>query len=239
MMSRMDQWRSLTDALTRTMRTHAPGWTDHSDGDPGLTMLELMAYLAEGLRLRHGVVPDGRAAAARVIAALAAYDEPGASEHLCGSRRVRFFEGRLLTARDLSDEQAYHVEKHRRHLRTLHGCGVVHGLRLTIDAGGTTLTVEPGLAIDPQGNELCVAEPIRFAVPGGTASPAVVSLHYIERLVDPVPVVDGRDPEPSRIEEGTRVAIAAPGGSGVVIGQIVSAADGWRLDRSFAPARAR
>lgn len=239
MMARMDEWRSLTEALTRTMRTHAPGWTDHNDADPGRTMLELMAYLAEGLRLNDGIVRDGRAAAARVIAALAAYDEPVGDDHWCGPRRVRFFAGRLLTADDLNDEQAYHREKHRRHVHALHGHGVVHGLRLTIDADGTTLTIEPGLAIDASGNELCLPEAIRIAVPEGTSSPAAVSLHFIERLVDLVPAADGRDPEPSRIEEGARVVISSCGGDGAVIGQIVRASDGWRPDRSFAPPRAR
>jgi hypothetical protein len=239
MMSRMDDWRSLTEALTRTMRTHAPGWTDHHDADPGRTMLELMAYLAEGLRLNEGTVRDGRSAALRVIAALADYEQSGASDHWCGPRRVRFFAGRVLTADDLNDEQAYHREKHRRHVRALHGHGVVHGLRLTMDADGTTLTVEPGLAIDSSGNELCLADTIRIAVPEGTTSPAAVSLHFIERPVDPVEAADGQDPEPSRIEEGARVVISACGGDGAVIGQIVRASDGWRPDRSFAPPRAR
>ena len=239
MMSRMDDWRSLTEALTRTMRTHAPGWTDHNDADPGRTMLELMAYLAEGLRLNDGTVRDGRSAAARVIAALAAYDEPVGDDHWCGPRRVRFFAGRVLTADDLNEEQDYHRQKHRRHVRALHGHGVVDGLHVTIDADGETLTIEPGLAIDPSGNEVCLADAIRIAVPEGTSSPAAVSLQFVERLVDPVPAADGRDPEPSRIEEGALVVISASPGDGAVIGQIVRASDGWRPDRSVAPPRAR
>jgi hypothetical protein len=59
--------------------------------------------------------------------------------------------GRLLTANDLSEEQQYHVAKHRRHLHTLHGAGIVSGLDVQVSPGGATITVSPGLAIDEQG----------------------------------------------------------------------------------------
>jgi hypothetical protein len=47
----MTDWVALTQALSRTMSESAPGWTDHNDSDPGITLLEVMAYLAEGVRL--------------------------------------------------------------------------------------------------------------------------------------------------------------------------------------------
>jgi len=46
-------------------------------------------------------------------------------------RRVHYFTGKLLTAEDLAAEQTYHVEKARRHNRTLHGAGVAQGLGVT------------------------------------------------------------------------------------------------------------
>ena len=65
-----DDWPSLTRALRQTMRSHAPGWTDGNDPDPGITILEVLAYLAENLRFREapGIAASG--AAARAIAAL-------------------------------------------------------------------------------------------------------------------------------------------------------------------------
>ncbi len=72
----MNEWLRLTAALSRTMRAHAPGWTNRGDTDPGITMLELLAFLAEGLRFHRGVVASGSFTAARIVEALAGYDEP-------------------------------------------------------------------------------------------------------------------------------------------------------------------
>lgn len=70
----MNDWLTLTEALSRTMRAHAPEWTDRNEADPGITMLEILAYLAEGLRFHVGAVPGGAPAAARIVEALSAYD---------------------------------------------------------------------------------------------------------------------------------------------------------------------
>jgi len=254
----MNEWLALTEALSRTMRAHAPDWTDRSDADPGITMLEMLAFLAESLRFHRGVVAGGSPTASRIIAALSAYDEPDsiavrvngklsmkleawmtAHEHWCGPKRPRFFSGRLLTADDFTEEQSYHREKHRRHVLALHGPGVVDGLRVTIGADGATLTIEPGLAIDPVGRELCIDQSIGVAVPVGTPSPAAVALYYAERPVDPLPTGTAQAMEPGRIEEGTRVAIAGTDDDGVTIAQIIWDGVAWRVDASFAPARTR
>ena len=67
-----DAWLSLVHALSQTMRDRAPGWTDRNDADPGVTILEVIAYLAHGLRL-HGEPSEERwSAAARAIEALEA-----------------------------------------------------------------------------------------------------------------------------------------------------------------------
>jgi len=162
-----------------------------------------------------------------------------AHEHWCGPKRPRFFAGRLLTADDFTEEQSYQREKHRRHVLAMHGSGVVDGLRITIGADGATLTVEPGLAIDPAGRELCVDRAIAVAVPVGTPSPAAVALHYVERQVDPLPTGAAQAMEPGRIEEGTRVVIAGAGADGAIIGKLLCDGDAWRVDASFAPARPR
>lgn len=67
-----DDWLSLTHALTQTMRSHAPGWTDGNDSDPGITMLELIAYLARSLRLHGTPSEDLSSAAAHAIGMLEA-----------------------------------------------------------------------------------------------------------------------------------------------------------------------
>jgi hypothetical protein len=338
MIARMRDWLTLTEALTRTMNDHAPGWTDRNDADPGITMLEMLAFLSEGLLFRLGVVDRGAPAASRIVEALQAYEDedpvavrvngerwerveslvdrgpdaraftldpatglvtfgdgvhgrrpasgsrifvryragaggPGDTsitvraawplphrsyrvslrddgtmrmeacvilhEGWTGARRPRFFSGRLLTAADLSDEQNYHIATHRRHLRALHGSGIVDGLRVTDDGDRGTLAIEPGLAIDAHGREIALAERATIAIPPDSAAPAWIVLEYAERLVDPVPVSTDETMQPSRIEEGCRVVVAPSPDSGVAVARVVRDGDGWCVDRSFGPDRAR
>lgn len=98
----MADWLTLTQALTRTMNDYAPGWTEQNDRDPGVTVLEVLAYLAEGLQLHHGVVKGGASAASRAIEALQTYeDDESAAVRVNGERwtRVETLDGQGPDAR--------------------------------------------------------------------------------------------------------------------------------------------
>ena len=93
--------------------------------------------------------------------------EPSGCCELVCFERPHYFCGHLLTDTDLALEQRYVVEKNKLYNRTLHGYGVVCGLRLTCDhscSGG--IMVGDGYAIDDCGNDLVVCEPARFDVIG-------------------------------------------------------------------------
>lgn len=79
--------------------------------------------------------------------------------------RPRYFCGHLLTDEDLSLAQQYVIEKNKLHNRSLHGHGVVCGLRLTCDhhCPGHVMVGE-GYAIDDCGNDLVVCEPLSVDV---------------------------------------------------------------------------
>lgn len=62
--------------------------------------------------------------------------------------------GNKLTLEDIRLQQQYFREKLKRHNRSLHGFGIVSGLKVTIDRG--RIVVEPGLALDCEGNELAI-----------------------------------------------------------------------------------
>ena len=77
--------------------------------------------------------------------------------------RSRFVSGQLLTPADFEREQQYVREKLRRHNRTLHGFGIVSGLKVKIDSG--QIVIEPGLALDCEGNEIVIETPQSIANP--------------------------------------------------------------------------
>ena len=232
---RTEQWLSPPAALNRTMREHAPDWTDHSGHDPGLTIVELIAYLAEDLLHNARVVEGGVPAVSRAIRALdASVLNPIATS---GTVRPNFFAGRLLTADDLREEQEYHREKHRRHLQMLHGFGVVDGLQVDVASDGTTISVEPGMAIDPYGREIVLDDLVALPIPFNSPSPTCVVVQYAERFVDPVPVADGGT-EPSHIEEGCDVSLKpGSGDEGITVARLLREDGAWRVDPAFVPPR--
>jgi hypothetical protein len=72
--------------------------------------------------------------------------------------RNRYFTGQLLGADDLTREQDYFRDKARRHNRLLHGWGIVGGLGVSTGSSGAELTIAPGYALDPEGEEIVVEE---------------------------------------------------------------------------------
>jgi hypothetical protein len=336
MIALMRDWLTLTQELTRAMNDHAPGWTQHNDADPGITMLEMLAFLVEGLQFHRGLPERAAPAAARIVEALQGYEDEapvtvrvdgvrwerteslvdqapdarvfeldpttglvtfgdgvhgqrpesgsriavrfgkgnGQAGHTSidvrttwplphedyqvsvrgdgtlgivacmivheawsGTKRPRFFSGRLLTVDSLNEEQNYHLESHRRHLQTLHESGIAAGLEVTDDTETGTVAIEPGVAIDPHGREIILADRVTVAVPSESATPVWIVLAYTERMVDPMPTAGTA--EPGRIEQGCRVVIAASDEGGVAVARVVREEDGWRVDPSFVPPRAR
>jgi len=74
--------------------------------------------------------------------------------------RNHYFYGKLMTARDFTDEQDYHRGKALRHNRYLHGWGTVCGLKVKQHPNPACqsqyVVIEPGTAIDCCGREILV-----------------------------------------------------------------------------------
>jgi hypothetical protein len=51
-------WQQLRDELVRRIPVYNPEWTDHNPSDPGITLLELFAYLGETLLFRFNQIPE-------------------------------------------------------------------------------------------------------------------------------------------------------------------------------------
>ena len=51
-------YAQLRDELVARIPVYAPEWTDHHPSDPGITLVELFAFLAENLLFRFNQIPD-------------------------------------------------------------------------------------------------------------------------------------------------------------------------------------
>jgi hypothetical protein len=96
------------------------------------------------------------------------------------SKHAQFFSGEQLSVEEFKLEQQYLREKLRRHNRSLHGFGIVSGLRVSVNAG--QILVEPGLALDCEGNELLI-ETVQAIVPATTLNwhTAYLNIRYLEQ----------------------------------------------------------
>lgn len=232
--------RALVVAIEPVIKRTQPGWTNSNDADPGITLIQLFAWIAEGLLYQSSADPDRRRNAvlrATTSVAAAAGACAMARETL---KRPHFFAGKLIDAATLQSEQDYHRETHRRHNRNLHGFGIVSGLEVrvgeTADADGDHIVVEPGYAIGPCGAEIAVSECVRLALPAG-GDAVFVSLRHWDHPCAWVPTQAGI-PEVGCIEEACVFAIVSdvlP--SALSVARLVRSDGRWIVDATFTPPR--
>jgi hypothetical protein len=158
------------------------------------------------------------------------------------SKRVNYTLGLVLGVDEFQQDQLYHAAGRRGHNRLLHGYGTVWGLRVgaASENGDPEIQVDPGIAIDPCGREICVADRMcvkltrwidrhrpaleaLFPHPAAQPIPLAVVLCHRECPTDAVPVPGEpcRTQEdamaPSRIREGFELKLMlrddAPWGS--------------------------
>jgi hypothetical protein len=164
-------------------------------------------------------------------------------------KRPLFFSGKLLTAEDHALEQQYVNEKLRRHNRSLHGFGIVSGLRVNFESG--KIVVDSGMALDCQGNELVVVirQPVSWQ-PNRSWQTAYVNIRYMEVCSDPVAVQGVA--QASTIEEGFEITLAQENCNrghrhlrgrwlacgephALTIAKLRRGPQGWRVDRRYRP----
>src|ERR1041385_4133266 len=51
-------YQQLRDELVRRIPVYTPEWTDHNASDPGITLIELFAFLGENLLYRFNQIPE-------------------------------------------------------------------------------------------------------------------------------------------------------------------------------------
>ena len=131
-------------------------------------------------------------------------------------KRVRFFDGQFLQDQDFVDEQKYHLDRERRHLRMLHVAGIADGLAVSASASEPNkVTVAPGTAIDSDGRQLALAEARTVdLLPAGTFNDkqgVELYITYQESAVD-VQTTKGSS-DSTRWLERPKLEAIAPGGA--------------------------
>ena len=95
-----------------------------------------------------------------------------------GLKSIKFFNGRLLSGEDLTTEQAASREERER-LGLAIGDGVVTGLEVAVTPGAAspTVTVQPGLAINREGDAVNLASPVDVSLyqPASPSAPATTN----------------------------------------------------------------
>lgn len=98
------------------------------------------------------------------------------------NRRLHYFNHQFLDEQDFRDEQHYMVSMRRHHNRLLHSWGVVEGLEVR-KSGNREIIIEPGFALDQEGRELIVSEPLGYEIKRTERYPELqVVLMYKEEL---------------------------------------------------------
>ena len=164
--------------------------------------------------------------------------------------RPRFFSGKLLTTEDLALEQQYFLEKLKRHNRSLHGFGIVSGLKVTTDSG--KIAVDAGMALDCRGNEVVIGTTQKLSPPAGSDNwrTAYVNIRYAEDSSDLVTTQGVA--QASRIKETFEIVVAQEDCNrghrhlrarwlacgephALTIAKLKHSSQGWRVDRRYRP----
>ncbi|MBV9301596.1 MAG: hypothetical protein JOY62_01130 [Acidobacteriaceae bacterium] len=97
------------------------------------------------------------------------------------SKRLHYFNHQFLVEQDFLDEQKYHILMRRVHNRELHSWGVVSGLH--VNNTNREITVEKGFALDREGRELELLEPVTREIRTAERHPQIhVVLAYEEKF---------------------------------------------------------
>src|SRR5215217_3423670 len=102
-------------------------------------------------------------------------------------KRHNYAYGMVLGVEDFQQEFAYLQNRMKFLCRMLIGRGTVSGLQVSSDEQGESILVNAGVAIDSQGNEICLSADVCCPLPS-EGDTAYLTLYWAERETDFVPL---------------------------------------------------
>lgn len=119
-------------------------------------------------------------------------------------KRVNPFQGLVLDADTWKDEQDYHRNHQKLHTLAFHGTGIVAGLEVKgSQPPDMSLVIDPGVAIDPEGNVIIVSQPQRYNLVSKDKGGVYLIIQYREIATDLTSPSEGE--KPTRILEAYRI----------------------------------
>jgi hypothetical protein len=109
-------------------------------------------------------------------------------------KRMRYFNRQFLQEEDFQVEQAYHLDRQRRHNRTLHTPGIAEGLRVTANVGSAAVEVGSGTAVDSDGRMIVLEDSRTVDIrPEHRSQTVLLVISYREETSNPATVGDTGD----------------------------------------------
>jgi hypothetical protein len=117
-------------------------------------------------------------------------------------KRVNPFMGLMIDAQTWGDSHEYHRLSSQVHTLAMHGWGIATGLE--VDAAtpaDRSVWIRPGVAIDPDGHMIIVAQPFRYQITTAAAGLMYLVLMFREIPTQPAISIEDGSEKPSRLLE--------------------------------------
>jgi hypothetical protein len=119
-------------------------------------------------------------------------------------KRVNPFQGLVIDADTWQDAHNYHRNQQRLHLLAFHKAGIVQGLEvISNEPPDLSVTIQPGLAIDPEGNTIIVTQAQHYQIQTHQKKPIYLIIQFREIPTAPYQPPEGG--QATRILEGYRI----------------------------------
>lgn len=119
-------------------------------------------------------------------------------------KRVNAFQGLIIDADTWQDAHNYHSNQHKLHLLAFHGTGIVQGLEVVSNnPPDLSVTIRPGLAIDPEGNTIVVPQEQNYKIQTRRKGITYLIIQFSEIPAEPFQPPEGG--QATRILEAYRI----------------------------------